>query len=156
MGIIPEFGKGMVSSQVLAYRERIDKAAIFLLSYLGEKLAKYAKDHHNYTDQTGNLTNSIAYAVARGNEIVAIGGSDQPGEGAENAGMVLKEYVSTLTHSYSLIIVAGMNYAAYVEAKGYNVILPAELLAKSEFPDVMRKLQVAARKRTKEEFGIEL
>ncbi len=33
-----------------------------------------------------------------------------------------------------------MNYAAYVEAKGYNVILPAELKAKKDFPTAMNKI----------------
>ena len=156
MGIAPQFGKGTVASSVLAFRERLDKAVIFRLNYLGESLARYAKDNHTYTDQTGNLTNSIAYAVARENKIVTTGGNNQPGEGAETAQKVLQEYVSTLTHTYSLIVVAGMNYAAYVEAKGYNVILPAELKAKTEFPEVMRKLSEAARRKTREQFGIDL
>lgn len=156
MGIASQFGKGTVANSVLAFRERLDKAVIFRLNYLGESLARYAKDNHTYTDQTGNLTNSIAYAVARDNKIVATGGNNQPGEGAEAAQKVLQEYVSTLTHTYSLIVVAGMNYAAYVEAKGYNVILPAELKAKTEFPAVMRKLQEAARRKTREQFGIDL
>ena len=30
-----------------------------------------------------------------------------------------------------LIVVAGMNYAAYVEAKGYNVLSSAELMAEN-------------------------
>lgn len=156
MGITPQFGKGAVAKQVQAFRERLDKAIIFRLSYLGESLAKYAKDHHTYTDRTGNLTNSIAYAVCRDNEIVTFGGDNQPGEGAETAQRVLQEYAATLNHSYSLIIVAGMNYAAYVEAKGYNVILPAELRAKSEFPEVMRKLSEDAKRKAGEQFGFDV
>lgn len=39
-----------------------------------------------------------------------------------------------------------MNYAAYVEAKGYNVILPAELKAKSELPAEINKLVMKANK----------
>ena len=46
-----------------------------------------------------------------------------------------------------------MNYAAYVEAKGYNVILPAELKAKTDFPIMMAKLKEKARKRALLEFG---
>lgn len=156
MGIAPQFGTGSVAKQVAAFRERLDKAVIFRLNYLGESLAKYAKDNHTYTDQTGNLTNSIAYAVCRDNKIVTYGGDNQPGEGAEKAVQVLQEYASTLTHTYSLIVVAGMNYAAYVEAKGYNVILPAELRAKTEFPAVMQRLQKAAREKAGEQFGFDV
>ncbi len=119
---------------------RIDKAIIYKLTMLGEELAKYAKDNHNYTDQTGNLTNSIGYAVVRNKEIVYYGGTNQPGEGADAALNVAMKMAATLSNSYSLIIVAGMNYAAYVEAKGYNVILPAELKAKHDFHKVMSEL----------------
>lgn len=153
MGIVPQFSNGMVAARMEEFRKRLDQAIIFRLSYLGEQLAKFAKDNHTYTDQTGNLTNSIGYAVARGNQIVQFGGENQPGEGAENARKVVQEYASTLQGSYSLIVVAGMNYAAYVEARGYNVILPAELKAKVEFPVVMRRLQEAANRMTAEKFG---
>lgn len=46
-----------------------------------------------------------------------------------------------------------MNYAAYVEAKGYNVILPAELKAKSELPAEINKLVMKANKKAIELFG---
>jgi hypothetical protein len=57
------------------------------------------------------------------------------------------------TSSFSLIIVAGMNYAAYVEAKGYNVILPAELKCKMEFPATMKKLMEMAKSKATELYG---
>ncbi len=117
--------------------DRLDQAIVFKLMELGEELAKYAKDNHNYTDQTGNLTNSIGYAVVRNKEIVYFGGENQPGEGSQEALKVAMKMASTLSDSYSLIIIAGMNYAAYVEAKGYNVILPAELKAKKDFPETV-------------------
>ena len=41
-----------MAAQVNAFQERLEKATIFLLQSLGEDLAKYAKDHHNYQDQT--------------------------------------------------------------------------------------------------------
>jgi hypothetical protein len=63
------------------------------------------------------------------------------------------KYAATLPNTFSLIIVAGMNYAAYVEAKGYNVILPAELKAKSELPAEINKLVMKANKKAIELFG---
>ena len=41
---------------------------------------------------------------------------------------------------YALVVVAGMNYAAYVEAKGYNVLSSAEHLAERELPRMLDKL----------------
>jgi hypothetical protein len=60
---------------------------------------------------------------------------------------------ATLPNSFSLIIVAGMNYAAYVEAKGYNVILPAQLKAMNDFPATVQKLKALATKKANEQFG---
>lgn len=153
MGIAPLFGNGAVAAQVNAFRDNLDKAVVYLLKYLGEDLARYAKDNHTYQDQTGNLTNSIGYAVVRNKEIVYYGGTNQPGEGADAALQAALKMVAGLESTYSLIIVAGMNYAAYVEAKGYNVILPAELKAKKDFPAAMSKLIAKAQLKANELFG---
>ena len=153
MGMIPLFGKGAVVAQIAEFQSRLEKAMVFLLKYLGEDLARYAKDNHTYTDQTGNLTNSIGYAVVHEKKIVYYGGSNQPGIGADEALKTALKVAHEMTATYSLIIVAGMNYAAYVEAKGYNVILPAELRAKTEFPAAMNKLMAKAQNKANELFG---
>lgn len=61
-----------VSGFQKAIMAKLDEALKNKLKYLGEKLVKYAKDNHNYTDQTGNLTNSIGYAVVHNNDIAAL------------------------------------------------------------------------------------
>lgn len=120
--------------------ERMDQVIIAQLQMLGEELVAYARNNHTYTDQTGNLTNSMGYAVVRNREVVFFGGATQPGISVESALNVVNELINEAQTTYSLIIVAGMNYAAYVEAKGYNVILPAELKAKKDFPTAMSKV----------------
>lgn len=153
MGMIPLFGNGAVINPVMVFQENVTNAFIFLLKSLGEKLAKYAKDNHNYQDQTGNLTNSIGYAIVRNKELVYYGGSDQPGDGADAMLAAAMAYAETLSNDISLIIVAGMNYAAYVESKGYNVILPAELKAKSELPSEIAKFIEQVNRKAKQIFG---
>lgn len=153
MGITAKFGSGYIAGKVENFHNRLEQATLFLLRYLGEDLAKYAKDNHTYTDRTGNLTNSIAYAVVRDREIVFYDATNQPGEGSEEALKLAMKIAASLPHQYSLIIVAGMNYAAYVEAKGYNVILPAELKAKKDFPAAMKRLAEKAKQRALAEFG---
>ncbi len=153
MGIKPKFGNGAVAAQVNAFQVRLEKATVFMLQNLGEELAKYAKERHNYQDQTGNLTNSIGYAVVRQGKILTYGGENQPGEGAAEGLKVARQMAATLPNSFSLIIVAGMNYAAYVEAKGYNVILPAQLKAMNDFPATVQRLKALATKKANEQFG---
>ncbi len=145
------FGNGLIAAQAAAFQKRVEQAAIFLMQYLGEELVKYAKDKHNYTDRTGNLTNSIGYVVVRNKEIVF--GPDQSSTGQAAALQAALKMIDTLPDCISLIIVAGMNYAAYVEAKGYNVILPAELKAKTDFPQAMKKLMDKAKAKANEMFG---
>lgn len=152
MGITPMFGNGLIAAQAAAFQKRVEQAAIFLMQYLGEELVKYAKDKHNYTDRTGNLTNSIKYVVVRNKEIVF--GPDLSSTGQAAALQAALKMIDTLPDCISLIIVAGMNYAAYVEAKGYNVILPAELKAKTDFPQAMKKLMEKAKAKATDMFGI--
>lgn len=125
-----------------AIMAKLDEAITTKLKYLGEKLVKYAKDNHNYTDQTGNLTNSIGYAVVHNSEIVYSSVDNGSGVADNSALQAAKEMAQTIygNNCYSLIIVAGMSYAAYVEAKGYNVILPAELKAKKDFINEIAKV----------------
>ena len=80
MGIEAKFGSGAINASVMAFQKKLEAATLFALKYLGENLVKYAKDQHNYIDQTGNLTNSIGYVVVHNGTLVYSGGLDQPGE----------------------------------------------------------------------------
>lgn len=153
MGIKPKFSNGTVADQVKAFQVRLEKATVVMLKCLGEELVRYAKENHNYQDQTGNLTNSIGYAVVKQGKILTYGWGNQPGEGAAEGMKVATQMAATLPNTFSLIIVAGMNYAAYVEAKGYNVILPAQLKAMKDFPATIMRIQNAALKKANEAFS---
>lgn len=154
MGIVPKFGDGAITAKIQTFQKRLEAATIFMLQALGESLVKYAKESHNYTDRTGNLTNSIGYVVVHNKKAISFGGLNQPGEGSESGMKVAMKMADETLSAFSLIIVAGMNYAAYVEAKGYNVILPAELKAKSDFPAAMKRLTDMAKAKTSEIYGI--
>ncbi len=142
MGIEPLFGKGKITSAVATYQQRVERAAIYAFKYLAEGLVSYAKEKRTYTDQTGNLTNSIGYVITLNNKIEYMGGFVGSGDKGAEKGMQLADEIAKKDgKGISIIIVAGMNYAAYVEAKGYNVILPAELKAMSDFPATIEKLK---------------
>lgn len=150
MGIEPKFGNGMITAKIASFKDNLEKATLLALKYLGEDLVKYAKDKHNYTDQTGNLTNSIGYVVVHNGKSEYYGGFTQPGAGKDSALKIAMQLASGVGSACSLIIVAGMDYAAYVEAKGYNVILPAELKARTDFPATMKRLMDKAKSKAKE------
>ena len=154
MAIKPTFQNGAVAAKVQEFQKRLESATVFLLQFMGEELTKYTREQHNYTDQTGNLTNSIGYAVVRNGKIVNYGGEIKSGDGAAEGLKIAQKMAANASSSFSLLIVAGMNYAAYVEAKGYNVILPAELKAKADLPAYMQKLQAMAMDKAKAMFNL--
>lgn len=155
MGIVPKSNhSNVISKAVGAFQARLENATLYLLKFLGESLVKYAKEKHNYIDRTGNLTNSISYAIVRNKKLEYFSEENQPNnEGAKASLNVAMQMANSLPNAFSLIIVAGMNYAAYVEARGYNVILPAELKAKKDFPEAMNTLMAKAKNKANELFG---
>lgn len=134
---------------------------------------KYAREHGSYTDHTGNLRNSIGYVVVQYGRIIAEsfkynrrvrpdgnpkgnkGADEAHAKGLEHARSVARELPANKTY---LVWVAGMEYAKYVEAKGFDVLegsgnwvestaekLKAEfarfLKSKSDEPDLYGNIQ---------------
>jgi len=91
----------------------------------------------DYLDQTSNLRNSIGYVVVANGKIVVSNFDGDDGDGRKLANSLAKE----IRNGYALIVVAGKNYASYVEAKGYNVISSAELFAEREMPKILERLR---------------
>ena len=105
-----------------------------------------ARNNKGYMMQTGALTSSTGYQVFV--DGVAIHSQFDAASGAESeaatkgikAGQALAEQIGKDTKGVALVVVAGMNYAAYVEARGYNVLSSAEHLAERELPRMLEKL----------------
>lgn len=124
-----------------AIERRVQKI-VKTLSYVGEQCLSEARENHSYIDRTGNLTSSIGYVVLR--DGVRVGGSDfrqvqSGGEGAESGQKFLESLISQSSGGITLVMVAGMNYASYVESN-YNVLISSELLMERLVPELMRKL----------------
>jgi hypothetical protein len=104
--------------------KRVDRI-VEHLAYVGECCIKEARESGSYQDRTGNLRSSVGYIVSRDGNIVLQGGFSK-GDGGEFAQSLVGNYTTGVV----LFVVAGMNYAKYVSAKGYNVLDSAELLTK--------------------------
>lgn len=92
------------------------------LAKVGDRFCEVARETKTYNDVTGCLSASIGYGVAVDGRLVKVGGFGG-GEG-ENEGLAaLHRAVSELsTDSPTLIVVAGMRYALYVERSGHVVL----------------------------------
>lgn len=128
--------------------KQIDSVTIQALTNLGNECVTEARDRsqeESWFNQTGNLRSSVGYVVVAHGEIVktsgfetVLSGSEGSKTGKELAVRLAKNYSS----GYVLIVVAGMYYAEYVEAKdSKSVLASAELLAHAEFYHMMEKLK---------------
>lgn len=134
-------------SEIEAY---IDKAAenvrnviIDTLCEVGSRCITEARDNGNYVDQTGNLRSSIGYVVVVDGQIVRKNVVDlvkNGTEGTKEAEAFLERLASEHSSGICLIVVAGMNYASYVEGRGYNVLTSAELLAERLVPQLLEQI----------------
>ncbi len=114
--------------------QKLVKKMIDTLVLVGEKCVTEAKNNGSYQDQTGNLRNSIGYVVLYNGVVQSQFVKN------EHSKKLLEELIPKYSEGLVLIVVAGMNYATYVEAKNYNVLTSAELLAEQEVPKMLRQL----------------
>lgn len=122
------------------------------MKLVGELCVKRVRDRkasESWIDRTGNLRSSIGYAILRDGRMVDSGGfnptSAPKGSGAEGTtkGRNYLENIIRFYHeNYTLVVVAGMNYAEEVEAiEGKDVLASTELWARAEWEKSMAGLK---------------
>lgn len=107
------------------------------LAKLGEECIAKIRDRsgsESWFDQTGNLRSSIGYAVydhgmrkIQSAFQIVMSGND----GSIAGRKMLRQLANDYSNAYALVVVAGMNYADYVESlKNKDVLASTELWAK--------------------------
>lgn len=120
MGIRPKFTKDDIRERLDNFLIEVVKKQITQLQYLGEMCLIEARNNKGYMMQTGALLSSTGYmifvdGVALHTQFDAASGAES--NAAQNgikAGQGLAESVGKQTKGIALVVVAGMNYAAYV------------------------------------------
>lgn len=121
--------------------DKWQKSLLDRLVILGDLCYQEAMTKIGYTHRTGNLGSSTGYIVLDNGSIYADGGflsisGPDRTDTDEDGTLIGRAYAESLIPEYSsgfvMIFVAGMRYAAYVEAKGYNVITSAEIWAQRQ------------------------
>ena len=123
-------------------------------SYLGEQAVTKIRDRSgsdSWYDQTGNLRSSIGYMVLNDGrkliesafKIVAGPNATQESngtQGAEKGRRYLEELSKSYSDSYALCVVAGMDYASYVESMdNKDVLASTKLWVDSVFEGFIKK-----------------
>ncbi len=125
-----------------AFPEKIERNLLPVLDQAGERAVEIAKASKTYKDQTGNLTASIGYGVVVGGQVVSSGGFGS-GEGGDTGRAVLAERATAIGRGqYGLIIVAGMEYASYVERTGHVVLDGAKLSLEDIVNELLSQMHI--------------
>ena len=127
---------------------KVNKDIIRVLSYVGEKCvieARNRSQEESWFDQTGNLRSSIGYVIYHNGIKIDSSLFDVVKNGAEGKGTgesLADDIASKYPTGYVLVVVAGMSYADYVEAKdNKNVLASSYSLANTLVPKMMEELK---------------
>lgn len=135
--------KAQIDAYIEERMNRLKEAIIYNLRAIGEKARNEALDNGSYRDQTKNLRSSVGYIVAVDGQVHEAGAFGKP-DGNDKGRSAGLSYARSLAGKFpkgiALIVVAGMNYASYVSAKGYNVLDSSELLADQLVPKMLKRL----------------
>ena len=135
--------EGAISEFIGQQVERVTSALIYNLCAVGEQVLNQARSTNSYKDQTGTLRSSIGYVVAVDGEVVQSSSFEVVKDGADGSRdgkSYALELVKQFPEGIVLIVVAGMNYASYVSAKGYDVLDSSEVLADRLVPEILKQL----------------
>ncbi|WP_287669482.1 MULTISPECIES: hypothetical protein [Bacteroides] len=127
------------------FQSKAEYKTLVLLQAGGEKFIEVARRSGSYKDQTGNLRSSIGYIIAKDGEVVKENfkesdkGTDKT-TGKYKGRRLAEEVSLSHTGGYILVGVAGMEYAAAVEAKGYEVISGANTQCEKYLRDTLKSV----------------
>lgn len=120
-------------------------AMVYRLYEIGLSAVNTIRQNHAYKDQSGCLTSSVGCAVVVEGEIMQISDFEAIKPTGEKGSQEGRSYAQSLAPQFpqgiTLIIVAGMNYAAYVERRGIGGMTGGELFAKQAVEDLLEELQ---------------
>lgn len=136
--------KQEINKYILSYANRIEQALIFQLEVLVAQLENHAKLSAGYKDRTSNLKSSIGGVVLNDGKVITYKGFKGRQAGTTTGLEFINSLIGQFTKGYVIILVAGMNYASYVENfYGLNVLKKTELKMQTD----LRKMLAAFKKK---------
>jgi hypothetical protein len=148
MGIRMTTKLSEVHDMLMRETERVERLTIRALSKLGEQCVTKIRDRagdKSWYDQTGNLRSSVGYVIAHNKNIIQYSTFNQVKQGSEGVKTgkdLAEELAKRYSNNYVLIVVAGMNYAEFVEAMdNKDVLASTELWAREQVPLMLEKLK---------------
>lgn len=152
MKIVAGFTPDDINRMIQERIRRIDNAVLLILQRIGELFVTDARNTRTYKDHTGNLRSSIGYVVLYNGDQLAGDFRDFPAvdvqakaqsgkNGSEEAKKVINEIKAAYPKGFVFIAVAGMEYAAAVESRNYDVITASSIESAEKLKGYMAQLQ---------------
>ncbi len=138
-----------IARWITDFVDEVMEETVVIASKIGEDALAIARHEHRYQAQTGNLQSSCGFTVTlNGNSVTQtpftpdpyeIRGSFDGATGSKAGKAYMEECLQQkLDKGVSLIMVAGMDYAGYVEDWGGDVLKSAEAHIRQEFDKLCR------------------
>jgi len=141
VSIKAKFTNAGIRKVIAEKKKAIEQAILSRLQRVAERFVSNARTFGNYKDQTGNLRSSIGYVILKdGKQLSSSFEGSQPA-GRAKAQEAIKASGAYGARGFVLIVVAGMEYAAAVESKGYDVLTASSILAKDQLEKAMQELK---------------
>lgn len=144
-GLTPLFTTSQLDRWFEHFQSKAEDKMLVLLQAGGEKFIQVARRSGSYKDQTGNLRSSIGYVIAKDGKVVAENFKESDKGSDKSTGKFKGNRLAvevSLSHKggYVLVGVAGMEYAAAVEAKGYEVVSGANTQCEKYLRDTLKSV----------------
>ncbi len=141
----PKFTRATVHKYTEGVARQLERIIIRELQILGAECVNIARTQGDYMDQTGNLRSSIGFELYANDKLVDENFEPHPGAGSTDGsegkmkGKALATEIGPLG-TYTLVIVAGMEYAEEVEARGRDVLSSANLYAETQMAMIKERI----------------
>ncbi|GAO43794.1 hypothetical protein [Flavihumibacter petaseus] len=165
MKFTPQFSSYDITEFIRRQVSVVENATLDQLQQIGEQFVRDARSTSTYKDRTRNLRGSIGYIILKDGAVV-FGNFVEPNRkstGKRTTKKAKKESVENFVGTelgrklaieigkehpvgYVLVVVAGMSYAGYVEAKGYDVLTGSSLSAEANLVKAINKIQARLKK----------
>lgn len=127
-------------------QRQVEQAFFMALKRVGEEFVSNARQMGAYKDDTGNLRSSIHYLIIKNGQVLYDTSPSGSGEGAKKAARMIARLTGRLSakhpNAFILIGVAGMEYAAAVESKGFDVITGAGQIAAESLRKALQRISL--------------
>lgn len=150
VSLVPKFTRAEITAYLQEQQARIARVILLRLQRIGEEFVKNARENGTYQDRTGNLRSSIGYVVLQDGVQIRQNFQRFPGKegkgkgkskGVQQAKEVIDEVKKNFPKGFVLIGVAGMDYAAAVESRGYDVLTASSITAERDLQSAVRTIQ---------------